>query len=114
MVRRPDLTQYFIDGFEKNRDALAFSEANQVLFAEVFGYINRYMTESFSSGTSIIQTDRQIADAPGRSFHARQLLFGADYLQAPYMWRQLTFDLPESEIRQDPHIMEVSIPSWLG
>ena len=113
VVRRPDLTQYFIDGFEKNRDALAFEETNQTLFTEVFGYIKKYMTESFASGKSIIQTDRQIGDAPGRSFHARQLLFGADYLQAPYMWRQLTFDLPESEIRQDPQIMEVSIPNWL-
>lgn len=113
VVRRPDLTQYFIDGFQKNRDALAFEESNQILFAEVFGYINRYMTESFASGKSIIQTDRQIADAPGRSFHARQLLFGADYLQAPYMWRQLTFDLPEPEMRQEPQILEVSIPKWL-
>jgi hypothetical protein len=113
VVRRPDLTRYFIDGFEKNRDALAFSEANQVLFAEVFGYINRYMTKCFASGKSIIQTDRQISDAPGRSFHARQLLFGADYLQVPYMWRQLTFDLPAAELRQEPQIMEVSIPDWL-
>ena len=42
VARRPDLTQYFIDGFAKNRDALAFNEANQALFAEVFVYINRF------------------------------------------------------------------------
>ena len=36
VVRRPDLTQYFIDGFGRNRDALAFDEENQALFTEVF------------------------------------------------------------------------------
>ena len=113
VVRRPDLTQYFIDGFDCNRDALAFSQDNQALFAQVFTYINRYMEENFSTGEAIIQTDRQISDAPGRTFHARQLLFGANYLQAPYMWRQLTFDMPQSEMQQEPHIVEVSIPNWL-
>jgi ATP-dependent phosphoenolpyruvate carboxykinase len=113
VVRRPDLTQYFIDGFERNRDALAFSEANQALFAEVFRYISQRMRECFASGKTIIQTDRQIGDAPGRSFHARQLLFGVRYLQVPYMWRQLTFGLPESELQKEPDILEVSIPNWL-
>ena len=113
VVRRPDLTQYFIDGFEANRDALAFDEPNQELFCEVFRYINRYMTEKFASGDTIVQTDRQVADAPGRSFPARQLLFGIDYLQAPYMWRQLTFDLPESKYQGQPDILEVSLPRWL-
>ena len=113
VARRPDLTQYFVDGFARNRDALAFSEANQSLFAEVFPYITRVMREGFASGDTIVQSDRQICDAPGRSFHARQLLFGTHYLQVPYMWRQLTFDLPETERQRPPDIVEVSIPDWL-
>ena len=113
VVRRPDLTQYFIDGFVKNRDALAFSEDNQALFAEVFTHVNNYMRQCLSSGDSIIQSDRQICDAPGRSFHARQLLFGTRYLQLPLMWRQLTFDLPAAQRQQPPDILEVSIPNWL-
>ena len=76
VVRRPDLTQYFIDGFQKNRDALPFSEANQTLFTDVFSAIAEYLTKHFASGQAVVQTDRQIGDAPGRSFHARQLLFG--------------------------------------
>ncbi len=76
VVRRPDLTQYFIDGFVGNRDSLAFGEANQALFAEVFTHINRYLRQHLAAGDTIIQSDRQICDAPGRSFHARQLLFG--------------------------------------
>ena len=113
VVRRPDLTQYFIDGFAKNRDALAFSESNQALFAEVFNHINTYLEQHLESGDAIIQSDRQVADAPGRSFHARQLLFGTKYMQIPIMWRQLTFDLPETQHRGKPDILEVSIPHWL-
>ena len=113
VARRPDLTQYFIDGFPRNRDAVAFSEANQALFAEIFPYISRYMKRHFRSGNTIIQSDRQIGDAPGRSFHARQLVFGTQYLQIPHMWRQLTFDLPEAERREEPDILEVSISHWL-
>ena len=113
VVRRPDLTQYFIDGFPKNRDALAFNEDSQSLFAEVFTYINRYMAEQFSAGKTIVQSDRQICDAPGRSFHARQLLFGTRYVQIPLMWRQLTSELPQAEHTGKPHILEVSIPHWL-
>ncbi|MCH7606674.1 MAG: phosphoenolpyruvate carboxykinase (ATP) [Chloroflexi bacterium] len=113
VVRRPDLTQYFIDGFVKNRDALAFSEANQVLFTEVFNYVAQYMREHFAAGDAIVQSDRQICDAPGRSFHARQLLFGTRYMQIPIMWRDLTFDLPEAKVSQPPDILEVSIPHWL-
>ena len=113
VVRRPDLTQYFIDGFEKNRDGLAFEEENQALFEQVFRYITRYMQDCFSAGKTIIQTDRQIGDTADRSFHARQLLFGSDYLQASYMWKQLTFELPESEVQKEPQILEVSIPKWL-
>ena len=113
VVRRPDLTQYFIDGFARNRDALAFSEANQALFAEVFGYITRYMQAHLASGETIIQSDRQVGDVPGRSFHARQLLFGTRYLQIPLMWRQLTFDLPEAQRQNVPDILEVSLPDWL-
>ena len=114
VVRRPDLTQYYVDGFTPNRDALSFSEEYQVLFTEVFNCIVSRLREHLSSGQTIIQTDRQICDAPGRSFHARQLLFGADYLQLPYMWRQLTFDLPGAERSQAPDIMEVSIPHWFN
>ena len=113
VVRRPDLTQYFIDGFDRNRDALAFSEENQALFAKVFPYITARMKEHFGSADTVVQSDRQICDAPGRSFHARQLLFGTRYLQLPYLWRQLTFELPESERSKAPHILEVSIPNWL-
>jgi len=113
VVRRPDLTQYFVDGFVRNRDALAFDEQNQVLFTEVFQKITQRLNECFAVGETVVQTDRQIGDAPGRSFHARQLLLGTKYLQAPYMWRQLTFDLPESEFQNDPDILEVSIPCWL-
>lgn len=113
VVRRPDLTQYFIDGFARNRDALAFSQENQWLFTEVFRYINSYMETHLRAGDAIIQTDRQIGDVPGRSFHARQLLFGTRYLQVPYMWRQLTFDLPEGARLNVPDILEVSVPRWL-
>jgi len=113
VARRPDLTQYFIDGFSSNRDALSFSEANQTLFAEIFPYINRMMEQRFASGDTIIQTDRQVGDVPERSFHARQLLFGTDYPQLPYMWRQLTFDPPSNEKQGAPQILEVSIPKWL-
>ena len=113
VARRPDLTQYLIDGFKMNRDALAFSEANQALFAEVLSHISNRMAQLFASGEAIIQLDRRIGDAPGRSFHARQLLFGTRYLQVPYMWRQLTFDLPHEERQNPPDIIEVSIPNWL-
>jgi hypothetical protein len=114
VTRRPDFTQYFVDGFTRNRDALAFSEENQALFAEVFRYINNYMEREFESGETIIQSDRQVADAPGRSFYTRQLLFGVRYLQIPLMWRQLTFDLPTDQARREPDILEVSIPDWLN
>jgi hypothetical protein len=113
VARRPDLTQYFIDGFLMNRDALAFSEANQALFAEVLPYITKRLQACFARGDTIVQTDRQIGDAPERSFHARQLLYGTRYLQIPYMWRQLTFDLPEIEYQKAPDILEVSLPHWL-
>ena len=113
VVRRPDLTQYFVDGFEANRDGIAFSSENQELFSEVFEYISAAMRTHFKDADTIIQTDRQVADAPGRSFHARQLLFGVRYLQLPYMWRQLTFDLPKSEYNNTPDIVEVTIPNWL-
>ncbi len=113
VARRPDLTQYFIDGFQRNRDALAFSEENQALFAQVLECAVKEMKRLFDLGEGVLQTDRRICDAPGRSFHARQLLFGARYLQLPLMWRSLTFDLPEEERAQEPDIMEVSIPNWL-
>ncbi|NQW23613.1 MAG: phosphoenolpyruvate carboxykinase (ATP) [SAR202 cluster bacterium] len=113
VVRRPDLTQYYIDGFAKNRDGVVFSQESQTLFTEVFGYISSYMEEKLASGDTMIQTDRQVGDAPGRSFHARQLLFGTEYIQIPIMWRQLTFDIAEEIISQEPDILEVSLPHWL-
>ena len=117
VARRPDLTRYFVDGFTPNRDALAFSEDDQTLFTQVFSYMNKYMERQFESGEAIVQSDRQIADAPGRSFHARQLLIALRYLQIPLMWRQLTFDLPTdlpaAQGRGEPDILEVSIPHWL-
>ena len=113
VVRRPDLTQYFVDGFTPNRDALSFDERSQRLFAEVIPRITEYLAERFDAGDTVVQTDRQIGDAPGRSFHARQLVCGSRYLQLPYMWRQLTFDLPESRLGQSPDILEVSLPTWL-
>ena len=113
VARRPDITQYFIDGFQKNRHSAVVDEQDQELLAEVLPYVTEYMDRHFASGDGIIQTDRQIGDAPGRSFHARQLLFGADYPQVPYMWRQLTFDLPSAQRRESPEILEVSVPHWL-
>jgi ATP-dependent phosphoenolpyruvate carboxykinase len=113
VVRRPDLTLYYIDGFGRNRDALAFDEENQALFTEVFRKITQRLKECLAAGETVVQTDRQIGDAPGRSFHARQLLFGIRYLQIPYMWRQLTFDLPESDYQKNPDIIELSIPCWM-
>ena len=113
VARRPDLTQYFIDGFHRNRDALAFSEDSQALFAEVIPYIISQIQEHFRAGDAIVQCDRQIGDAPGRALHARQLLLGTRYPQLPYMWRQLTFDLPESRATEPPDILEVSLPRWL-
>lgn len=113
VVRRPDLTQYFVEGFTRNRDALAFSEDNQQLFTEIFHRVCDKMETSFAAGEDIVQTDRQICDAPGRSFHARQLLFGTRYMQAPYMWRRLTFDLPPGQWQEPPDILEVSVPRWM-
>ena len=118
VVRRPDLTQYFVEGFTRNRDALAFSEDNQRLFTQVFHKVCEKMEACFDSlnpdmENGIVQTDRQICDAPGRSFHARQLLFGTRYMQAPYMWRRLTFDLPQDQWQESPDILEVSVPHWM-
>ena len=113
VVRRPDLTQYFVEGFTRNRDALAFSEDNQRLFTEVFHRVCDRMEAHFANGEGIVQTDRQICDAPGRSFHARQLLFGTRYMQPPYMWRRLTFDLPPAQWQEPPDILEVSVPHWM-
>ena len=118
VVRRPDLTQYFVEGFTRNRDALAFSEDNQRLFTSVFHKVCDKMEADFASPNpdmknGIVQTDRQICDAPGRSFHARQLLFGTRYMQAPYMWRRLTFDLPRDQWQESPDILEVSVPHWM-
>ena len=113
VVRRPDLTQYFIDGFAKNRDGVVFTTESQSLFTEVFGYINSYMEEKLAAGDTIVQSDRQVGDAPGRSFHARQMLFGTRYMQIPMMWRQLTFPASEELSRLEPDILEVSLPHWM-
>ena len=102
-----------MEGFTRNRDALAFSEDNQLLFVGVFEKVIAKMEAQFASGEGIIQTDRQICDAAGRSYHARQLLFGTRYLQAPYMWRRLTFDLPQDQWQGSPDILEVSVPHWM-
>ncbi len=113
VARRPDLTQYFIDGFRKNRDGVAFSEASQTLFAEVLPYLTRCLAACFESGDTIVQSDRRICDVPGRSFHVRQLIVGTRYMQLPYMWRQLTFEMPLSRQVEPPDIIELSVPRWL-
>jgi hypothetical protein len=114
VARRPDITKYFIDGFQKNRQSPVVDEDDQELLADILPYITEYMRQHFAAGDGIVQTDRQIGDAPGRSFHARQLLFGVGYPQVAYMWRQLTFELPAPERREAPHILEVSVPDWLS
>ena len=114
VVRRPDLTKYLVDGYDRNRDPEAsFSEANQALFAEALAYAVEYLRSHLAEGDTVVQTDRQIGDAPGRSYHARQMLFGTRYLQLPFMWRQLTFDLPSDQLSSEPDILEVTIPCWL-
>ena len=114
VVRRPDLTKYLVDGYDRNRDPeAAFSEANQALFAEALAYAVEYLRSHLAKGDTVVQTDRQIGDAPGRSYHARQMLFGTRYLQLPFMWRQLTFDLPSDQLSSEPDILEVTIPCWL-
>ena len=113
VVRRPDLTKYFVDGYDRNRDDVAFNEENQALFAEVLHYTVDYMRAKLAAGDTIIQTDRQIGDAPGRSYHARQMLFGERYPQLPFCWRQLTFDMSPDQMTSDPDILEVTIPCWL-
>ena len=77
VARRPDLTQYFIDGFPKNRDGIAFSEASQALFAEVLPYLVRYLAGAFDAGEAVVQSDRQVCDVPGRSFHVRHAVYAA-------------------------------------
>ena len=113
VARRPDLTQYFVDGFIRNRDALAFDEANQEIFTEVITRIADVMEAHLAAGDFIVQTDRQIGDAQRSTFHARQLLFGIHYLHLPYMWRQLTFDLDPNLQAGSPDILEISLPDWL-
>ncbi|MEC8909502.1 MAG: hypothetical protein VYC44_00790, partial [Chloroflexota bacterium] len=71
------------------------------------------MEEKLATGDTIVQSDRQVGDAPGRSFHARQMLFGTRYMQIPMMWRQLTFPASKEISRQEPDILEVSLPHWL-
>lgn len=113
VARRPDLTQYFVDGFTRNRDALAFDETSQEIFTDVISRIADVLEEHLTSGDYIVQTDRQIGDADGSTFHARQLLFGTHYLHLPYMWKQLTFDLPHQSEQDSPDILEISLPDWL-
>ncbi len=113
VARRPDLTQYFIDGFIKNRDSIAFSEENQSLFAEIIPYISKYIKEQFKNKSEIIQVDRQIGDLDDQSFHARMLLCGTDYAGLPYMWKQLTFPISKTKKISNPNIVELSIPKWL-
>jgi len=112
-ARRPDLTQYFVEGYLPNRYATLFGYENQQLFAEVLPYITEALRSAFQRGDTVVQLDRAIGDVPGRQFHARQLLYGTRYLQLPYMWRMLTFDLPPERMAQPPDILEVSLPHWL-
>jgi hypothetical protein len=113
VARRPDLTQYLIDGVLKNRDGIAFSEESQALFSEVLPYLSKHVRSCFSSGEGVVQSDRGICDVPGRSFHARQLIVGTRYMQLPYMWRQLTFPMAPAEQAKRPDIIELSVPRWL-
>jgi hypothetical protein len=113
VARRPDLTQYFVDGFPQNRDSLSFSTENQKLFAEIFPYISKALADAFEKGDTVVQTDRLIGDFPDNSYHARQLLFGDHYLHLPYMWKQLTFDISLDRKDEPPEILEISLPNWL-
>ena len=113
VARRPDLTQYFMDGFLRNRDGIAFSEESQALFAQVLPYLTRHLATGFESGGAIVQSDQRICDVPGRSFHARQIVVGTRYMQLPYMWRQLTFEMPQADRVGSPDIIELSVPRWL-
>ena len=89
-----------MDGFRPNRDSLEFGHADQRLFTRILPVITAKLTEWLAAGEVVVQSDRRICDAPGRSFHARQLVVGARYPQLPYLWRQLTFDLPGGRARQ--------------
>ena len=114
VIRRPDLTMYFIEGFAKNRDGVVFSSENQAMFTEVFRYINSFMEEKLASGDTIVQTDRQVGDAPGRSFHARQMLFGTKYMQIPMMWRQLPFPPTRKSETKHPIFSRSRFPTgWM-
>ena len=113
VARQPALTRYLMDGFRPNRDSLEFGHADQRLFTRILPVITAKLEEWLAAGEVVVQSDRRICDAPGRSFHARQLLVGARYPQLPYLWRQLTFDLPEAERANPPDIVELSIPEWL-
>lgn len=113
VARQPDLTRYLMDGFTPNRDSRAFGLDDQALFCEVLPLITAKLAAWLDEGSVVVQSDRQICDAPGRSFHARQLVVGARYPQLPYMWRQLTFPLPDSQRAGDPDIIELSLPEWL-
>ena len=113
VARQPDLTRYLMDGFTPNRDSRTFDHDDQRLFCNILPLITAKLTAWLDAGEVIVQSDRRICDAPGRAFHARQLVVGSRYPQLPYLWRQLTFDLPESERSNDPAIIELSLPEWL-
>lgn len=113
VARQPDLTRYLMDGFTPNRDSRTFDLDDQALFCDILPIITHKLKTWLDTGEVVVQSDRQICDAPGRSFHARQLVVGTRYPQLPYMWRQLTFDLPTSQHADEPDIIEFSIPEWL-
>ena len=113
VARQPHLTRYLMDGFTPNRDSLEFGHDDQRLFCRILPVISARLSEWLDAGETVVQSDRRVCDAPGRSFHARQLVVGARYPQLPYLWRQLTFDLPEEERQGEPDIVEFSIPEWL-
>ena len=113
VARQPHLTRYLMDGFPPNRDSLEFGHDDQRLFCRILPIITASLTSWLDAGETVVQSDRRICDAPGRSFHARQLVVGTRYVQLPYLWRQLTFELPEDERANAPQIVELSIPEWL-
>jgi hypothetical protein len=113
VARQPHLTRYFVEGFTPNRDSFRFDVADQELFAPILPLITDRVRQWLADGEMVVQSDRRIGDAPGRSFHARQLVIGSRYPQLAYLWRQLTFEMPQTEQTGTPDIIEFSFPEWL-
>ena len=113
VARQPHLTRYYVDGFAPNRDSFRFDMDDQELFAPILPLITDRLGKWLADGEMVVQSDRRICDAPGRSFHARQLVIGSRYPQLAYLWRQLVFEMPEAEQTGRPDIIEFSFPEWL-